>query len=314
MNILILDTIHPVLQEMLSEAGFDCQNLSAASESEVQALLPTAEGIVVRSRYSFGKAEFEKMPKLKFIGRVGAGLEHIDVAEAKSRGVEVLSSPEGNRQAVAEHALGMLLSLFNNIPRSDHQVRKGQWLRKQNEGQELEGRTVAIIGYGNTGSAFGKVISGFDIQRIAYDKYKTDFWSDFVQEATMEQVFQQADVVSLHLPMNEETHFLVNAKWINQFQKPFYLINTSRGSIVNTNDVLDALDDGRMLGACLDVLEFETENLKMPALEALPEAASRLAAHPKVLLTPHTAGLTEQSYMKLSRILAEKIIQQFPSS
>ncbi len=311
MKVLIVDTIHPILEELLDKSGFECHNLSKADDAKISTELETAEGLVLRSRFRVDAEMMDKAPNLRFIGRVGAGLEHIDREAAKARGIEVLSSPEGNRQAVAEQALGMLLALFNHLPIADREVRKGEWLRKKNEGEELEGKTVAIIGYGNTGSAFGKVISGFDIERLAFDKYKEGYGNTWVREASMEEVYDQADVVSLHLPMNAETRMLVSKAWIDRFRKPFYLINTSRGKIVNTADVLDALDDGRMMGACLDVLEFETENLKMPALGDLPSSAERLARHPQVILTPHTAGLTKQSYQKLSSILAHKIIERF---
>lgn len=311
MKVVIVDTIHEALEKMLTEAGYECLNLNKASDEAVTKALLTADGLVLRSRLVVNAELLDKASNLKFIGRVGAGLEHIDVAYAKSKGIAVLSSPEGNRQAVAEHALGMLLTLFNNLTKANREVRQGKWLRKANEGEELEGKTVAIIGYGNTGSAFAKVLSGFDVRVIAYDKYKTDYSSDLVAECTMDQVFHDADVVSLHLPMNKETEFLVNHQWIRQFKKPFYLINTSRGKIVNTIDMMDALDSGRMRGACLDVLEYEKKNLKMPAISELPDSALRLSQNSKTIISPHIAGLTVQSYEKLSRILAEKIIDHF---
>jgi len=311
MNILILDTIHPVLMQMLTQAGHTCIDAASLSDKDVMAYLPEAEGLVLRSRFPLDAAVIDRCPRLKFIARAGAGLEHIDCDYAESKGIAVISSPEGNRQAVAEHALGMLLALFNNIPRADREVREGLWRRKENEGEELQGKTVGIIGFGNTGSAFARILSGFDTPLLAYDKYKSGFGNNRVTECAMGDVFREADVVSIHLPLNGETRALVSRNWIGQFHKPFYLVNTSRGSIVDTADVLEALDGGRMKGACLDVLEFETESLKMPALPTLPETAQRLVRHPKVLLSPHCAGLTVQSYEKLSSILAEKIIARF---
>lgn len=311
MKILVLDTVHPVLMEMLQAAGHHCTDASLWGDAEVLAQLGDAEGLVLRSRMPIDMRLIDCCSRLKFIGRVGAGLEHVDQAYAKSRGIDVISSPEGNRQAVAEHALGMLLAMFSNIVKADREVRQGMWLRKENEGEELEGKTVAIIGYGNTGSALARVLSGFETELLAYDKYKSGFGSERVHECTMDDIFRKADVVSIHLPMSSDTHRLVSRAWIDRFDKPFYLVNTARGGIVNTTDVLDALDDGRMRGACLDVLEFETETLKMPPLDALPVTVKRLMNHPRVLLSPHVAGLTVQSYEKLSRILAEKIIARF---
>lgn len=308
MNFFILDTFHSALVDMLTAAGHTCENVSHLTNDQIAQRLPEAEGILLRSRITLNRALIDRCPNLKLIGRVGAGLEHIDVDYARSKGIEVLSSPEGNRQAVAEHALALLLALFNNLVPSDREVRQGQWLRKQNEGIELQGKTVGVIGYGNTGAAFAKVVSGFGVTVLAYDKYKTGFGNDRVQETTMEEVCAKADVVSVHLPLTAETQALVSKDWIDRFARPIYLINTARGPIVNTADVLTALDDGRVLGACLDVLEFETENLKMPPLDELPIAAQRLFAHPKVILSPHTAGLTAQSYEKLSAVLAEKIV------
>lgn len=308
MRFLIIDTFHSSLAEMLTAAGHTCEDVSQQTDEEILAKIADAEAILIRSRITLDRALIDQCTKLKLIGRVGAGLEHIDVAYAESKGITVLSSPEGNRQAVAEHALSMLLALLNNIVRSDAEVRHGQWLRKQNEGEELQGKTVGIVGYGNTGSAFAKVLSGFGVKVIAYDKYKTGFGDEQVKEASMEAVYAEADVVSLHLPLTDETRMLVNTDWIDRFAKPVYLINTSRGPIVNTSDVLDALDTERLRGACLDVLEFETENLKMPPLDELPKTAKRLFEHSRVVLSPHTAGLTVQSYEKLSRVLAEKIL------
>lgn len=304
MKILIIDTFHESLQILLEDNGYECINMAQSSDEDVRMAMPIADVLILRSRISIDTDFIDASPNLKIIGRVGAGLEHIDVNYAKSKGIKVLSSPEGNRQAVAEHSIGMLLALFNKIPKSNVEVRKGHWLRKENEGIELKGKTVGILGFGNTGSAFAQVISGFGVKILAFDKYK----SNHSHDATMEQIWDEADVVSIHLPMTNETKFLVSEAWLKRFKRPIYIINTSRGTIVNTEDLLKAMDETFVLGACLDVLEFETENLKMPRISELPTSATMLFNHPNVILTPHTAGLTKQSYEKLSQVLAHKIL------
>jgi D-3-phosphoglycerate dehydrogenase len=309
MKFVIVDHIHPCFVDLLTQAGHECVSVADQPEHVAIEQMKLAQGVVLRGRFSFTKHFIDSLPKLKLIGRVGAGLEHIDVEYAKSKGITVLSSPEGNRQAVAEHALAMLLSLFNHIPKVDAEVRQGIWLRKQNEGLELQGKIFGIIGYGNTGAALAQLLRGFNTPVLAYDKFKRGFGNSWVEEVSMEMIFKDADVVSLHLPLTNETNALVNSSWLEKFHKPIYLINTSRGGIVNTADLLRNLNAGRVLGACLDVLEFETENLLMPSYDDLPDVAKALFNHPNVLLSPHTAGLTTESYVKLSRVLAEKIIQ-----
>lgn len=304
MQFLILDTFHECLKETLERAGHEVIDVTTCSDEEVHANMKTAEGVLIRSRFPIRAVLIDACKNLKIIGRVGAGLEHIDVDYAKSKGIHVLSSPEGNRQAVAEHAIAMLLALFNKLNISDAEVRQGIWERKKNEGVELQGKTVGIIGYGNTGSAFARVLSGFGVNVLAFDKYKLGFPS----QATMEAIWRESDVISIHLPLTDETKHLVSEQWLAQFKKPIYIINTSRGSIVNTSDLLHAMDSGRVLGACLDVLEYESERLKIPDFETLPEVVKLLFQSDKVVLSPHTAGLTIQSYEKLSRVLGEKIL------
>lgn len=311
MKVIVIDTIHKSLYVKLEAAGFECVNAAQFDERQINALLNDADGLVLRSRLTIDKAFIDRYPNLRFIGRVGAGLEHINVSYATSNNVRVFSSPEGNRQAVAEHALGSLLMLFNRIHLADAEVRNGRWNRKANEGIELQGKTIAIIGFGNTGQAFSRVVSGFQTPILAYDKYRSGFADSAVTEVSMKDVFEKADVVSLHLPYNQETHYLVDESWLAFFKKPIYLINTSRGGIVNTSALLNAIAKRQVLGACLDVLEYETENLKMPEFKDFPDAALALAKNEKVVLTPHIAGLTVESYEKLSSILADKIIDAF---
>lgn len=304
MKVVVLDEIHPCLMQMLSTAGHHCLDVSQLSDPEARAAMTEAEILVLRGRFKIDALCMQQMPHLKVIGRVGAGLEHIDREWAAASGIAVLSSPEGNRQAVAEHAVAMLLCWLNKLREADAAVRRGEWNRKAMEGTELEALTVGIVGFGNTGSAFGRLVSAFGSTVLAYDKYL----EGHPHQCTMQRVFAEADVVSLHLPLTHETRQLVDAQWLRQFQKPIFLINTARGSIVNTAQLLDAMDEGTVVGAALDVQEFERENLTMPSLLELPEVAHRLRSHPKVLLSPHVAGITRQSYEKLSRVLAEKIM------
>jgi D-3-phosphoglycerate dehydrogenase len=241
-------------------------------------------------------------------------MEHIDWVYAGSKGVKCISSPEGNRNAVAEHALGMLLNLLNNISKADAEVKAGQWIREANRGTELEGKTIGIYGYGNTGSAFAKVLRGIDVKILAYDKYNTGFGNEFVTESSPGEIFSRADVLSLHLPLKEETKYLVNEHFFSQFKKRIYLINTSRGLIVRTSDLVNNLRSGKVLGACLDVVEYEETSFEAVS----PQAGGQepgvnpdwhyLTSHSRVILTPHIAGWTFESSEKMARILADKII------
>lgn len=315
MKILIIDDVHSVLGEALNSAGFDCIYYERdADDAGIADALRSCEGLVLRSRIKVDRRFLDGQPQLKFIARVGAGLEHIDVEYARAKGVEVLSSPEGNREAVAEQALGNLLALMNRTLVSDAQVRSGVWNRKANSGDELAGKTVAIIGFGNTGGAFARLLRGFDLEVIAFDKFKESLGDDHVEAVTMHEVFNRADVVSLHIPYDEDTHMIVNEEWLSSFKKPFYLINTSRGQIVDTTSLLQGLDSGKVKGAVLDVLEYENEQLEFPALEELPAEARALFNRENVVLTPHTAGLSGHSYYKLAKVLADKIIERFKSA
>lgn len=319
MRILFLDSAHPSLKEELEKNGFTCEEDFTSSKEEIQKKLPVYSGIILRSRINIDKNFIDYIPPLGpgllfFIARVGAGMEHIDVVYAESKGIVCISSPEGNRNAVAEHALGMLLSLFNNICKANTEVRAGQWLREANRATELEGKTVGIYGYGNTGAAFAKVLRGFDVKILAYDKYKRSFANEFVKEATPDEIFAQADVLSLHLPLTEETKYLVNDAFLSIFKKNIYLINTSRGPIVKTDDLIKNLKRGKVLGACLDVIEYEESSFEGISLAGGgglaggAETMKFLRSSNKVILTPHIAGWSFESSEKMARILADKII------
>lgn len=312
MRVMFIDTVHGILQERLSNAGFKCENFTTSSLEEIQNAIPDFEGIVIRSRFRVGKELLNTAGKLRFIARFGSGMENIDVAYAASKGVKCYGAPEGNANAVAEHALGMLLSLFRNMNRADTEVRQGIWEREGNRGLELDGRTVGIIGYGHTGSAFAKKLQGFDVKVKAYDKYKSGFGTDHIEECSLEDIHQNCDVVSLHVPLTEETKYMVNEAFIQHFQNPVWVMNTSRGAVVNTEDLVAQIREKKVLGACLDVLEYEKTSLE-GLKEEVPANLKYLRSSDKVMLTPHIAGWTHESYRKLSNVLADKILKDFPN-
>ena len=246
---------------------------------------------------------------MKCIGRAGAGMENIDVTYAESKGITCVSAPEGNRDALAEHTIGMLLMLFNKLNIVDKEVRNGIWLRSENRGVELLGKTIGIIGYGNMGSAFAKRLQGFGCKVLVYDKYKKGFGNDFVVESTLEQMYNECDIVSLHIPLTEETNHLVNVDFINRFKKNIYIINTARGKCLNTSDLVSRITSGKVLGACLDVLEYESVSFEKLDSAKLPEPMQYLIKSDKVVLSPHIAGWTHESNYRISKIIAEKMIE-----
>ena len=309
MEILFIDTVHPILMERLQKFGFVCIDATKKNIVEILEALGTASGIVIRSRFTLNEEFLRRAPKLKFIARSGAGLENIDQEYCKQRNIRLFNSPEGNRNAVGEHALGMLLSLMNHLHFADQQVRNGLWQREINRGEELDGKTVGIIGYGNNGSAFAKKLMGFDVKVLAYDKYKTGFGNHFVQEATLDAIFQNADVISLHIPYNKETHYLINKKFITNLKKPIYLLNLSRGKIVKTEDLVAGLMMGQIKGAGLDVLEYESKSFEAFFEQELPDDFSYLIKNYNVILSPHVGGWSVESYYLLSSILADKILE-----
>ena len=310
-KILFIDSNHPRLHEMLMQQGFQCDLFYDKPADELKKLIPAYDGIVLRSKFKITSAIIDSAPNLKCIARVGAGMENIDVAYAEKKGIACVNSPEGNRDAVAEQALGMLLTLFNNIIKANVEVRNGKWLREENRGIELCGKTIGVIGYGNMGAAFAKRLQGFGVKILVYDKYKTNFGNEFVKESTLEEIFEQADVLSLHTPLTDETHYLINDAFIKQFKKNIYIINTARGKCLNTSDLVANLESGKVLGACLDVLEYEAVSFEGIDSNEIPATLQYLFASDKVILTPHIAGWTKESNIKLAEFLAEKIIAVF---
>jgi D-3-phosphoglycerate dehydrogenase len=303
-KILITDDLHPLLQEGLIADGFVVDYLPDITEQEALEIIQNYEGLVINSKVRVGKDMLDRGAKLKFVCRAGSGLETIDLEYAKQKNVIVFNSPEGNRNAVAEHALGMLLSLMNHISNADREVKNAEWNREKNRGHELSGKTVGLIAFGNTGQAFAKLLSGFDVKILAYDKYKKGFSKDHVKESTLEEIFHEADVLSLHLPLTAETNYMIDYAFLSSFKKPVWLINTSRGKVLRTSDLLRALNEGKVIAAALDVLENE----KLSSLNTEEQNIfQQLISDNRVLLTPHIAGWTFESKRKIAEELLEKI-------
>jgi D-3-phosphoglycerate dehydrogenase len=310
-KILHLDSNHPLLWQQLEEAGFNNEADFTSTKEEVEAKIQNYHGIVIRSRFKIDHAFLDKAPNLQFIARVGAGLESIDCDYATSKGIHLIAAPEGNKNAVGEHALGMLLSLMNKLNRADRLVREGKWIREGNRGFELENKTIGIIGYGNMGKSFAKKLQGFDVEVLCYD-IQENVGDQYATQVILEVLQAEADVLSLHIPWTPDTDCMVNSMFINSFTKPFWFINTSRGKNVVTADLVDALKTGKILGAALDVLEYEKlsfENLFIDTEK--PAAFNYLLEAENVLLTPHIAGWTYESHEKLAQTIVDKIISYY---
>jgi len=308
MKILFIDTIHPLLKQELEKENHICDTAYNKNKAEIEQIINNYHGVIIRSRFKIDKQFIDCGSNLKFIARAGSGLENIDVDYAKNKNIHCYNAAEGNRQAVAEHALGMLLSLFNNLNRADLEVRNGIWKREENRGVELVGKTVAIIGYGNNGSAFAEVLKGFSVKILAYDKYL----EDYPYKSTMETIYKEADIVSLHIPLTEETSYLVNDNFINSFEKDIYLINTARGKCTNTKHLVAALENGKIKGACLDVLEYEETSFKNLSTKRKASDMQYLINSKKTILSPHIAGWTKESNVKIAKVLLNKFISDFP--
>jgi D-3-phosphoglycerate dehydrogenase len=313
MKILHLDTNHPLLLTSLKAAGFVNDEDYTSSEKDIKRIIDRYEGIVIRSRFKIDQKFLDAASRLQFIARVGAGLESIDIDYAEKKGIMLIAAPEGNRNAVGEHALGMLLSLFNNLNRAHIQVCSGQWDREGNRGIELNGKTVGIIGYGNMGKAFAKKLKGFNCQVICYD-IKPQVGDENAQQVSLEILQQRADVISLHIPWTPLTDNMVDGAFISKFRNPFWLINTARGKNVVTADLVSAIKSGKILGAGLDVLEYEKSSFEsLYDSQELPSALKELLSFDNVLVTPHIAGWTMESKEKLAKVIADKIILNFKS-
>lgn len=305
-KILHIDSNHPLLLEQLEQAGFQNETDFTSTKQEVEAKIENYHGIVIRSRFKIDKAFLDKATNLKFIARVGAGLESIDCDYAIAKGIHLIAAPEGNANAVGEHALGMLLALFNNLNKANNEVKSGQWKREANRGYELEGKTVGIIGYGNMGKSFAKKLSGFDVKVLCYDILPNVGDANATQ-VTLAELQEQADVLSLHTPWTPETDKMVNLEFIAKFKKPFWLLNTARGNSVVTDDLVEALQSGKIKGAGLDVLEYEKLSFETLFEGEKPKAFEYLLEAENVLLTPHIAGWTFESHQKLAQTIVDKI-------
>ena len=310
-KILHLDSNHATLIEQLNAAGFENHEDYTSTKLEIEKKIHNYDGIIIRSRFSIDKLFLEQASRLKFIGRVGAGLENIDCKFAYSRGIELIAAPEGNRNAVGEHSLGLLLSLFNKLNKADKEIRKGKWMREDNRGIELDGKTIGLIGYGNMGKAFAKKLRGFDLTVLCYD-IKPNVGDENCKQVSLENLKQNADVLSLHTPQTEDTMHMINANFINSFSKKFWLINTARGASVVTKDLVKALKVGKILGAGLDVLEYEKSSFEnLFSNNKIPEAFQYLISADNVILSPHVAGWTIESKERLAKIMVDKIKKRF---
>ncbi|QTN38557.1 hydroxyacid dehydrogenase [Cryomorphaceae bacterium] len=311
-RVLLIDHNHDALVAGLNQLGYTCEPGYELSYQEVLDRVPEYDGLVIRSRITIDQKLLEAATQLRWIGRVGAGMENIDVSFAESQGVACLNAPEGNRNAVAEHALGMLLSLFNNLRKADAEVRHGLWKREANRGLELAGKTVGIIGYGYMGSWFAQRLASLGVEVLAHDKYKTHFVPQehgaHIRESSLEQLQEEADIISLHLPQSEETHHYIDDTFIEKCARPFFLVNTARGKNVDTAALIGGLRSGKVLGACLDVLEYESSSFSnLFDRASVPKDLQELLEDDRVILSPHVAGWTHESHRRLAEVIVEKV-------
>ena len=311
MRVLHLDRNHPLLIEQFEKLGFINVVDYTSDKSEVEKIIHEYDGLIIRSRLPVDKQLLDKAVNLKFIGRVGAGLENIDVSYAKQKGIFLAAAPEGNRNAVGEHALGMLLSLMNKLNKANREVKNGRWDREGNRGEELDGKVVGIIGYGNTGKSFASKLRGFDVEVICYD-IVGGVGDENARQVGMMEIFQKTDVLSLHVPQTSETLGLVNQEYIHSFYKDIWILNTARGKCIKTDDLVSALKEGKVKGAGLDVLEYEKSSFEdLFQDEQMPSAFKYLMQAENVILSPHVAGWSKESKVKLAQTIVDKIAKNF---
>jgi len=307
-KILFIDDVHPFLKNNLEKEGFECEVDLHSSRLDFLEKLPQFFGLICRSRFVIDEEVLLAAKNLKFIARAGVGVEHIDLDFAEKQGIQILTSPEGSADSVAEQSVGMLLNLMHHISKSQQEIRQGIWQRKANSATELKGKTVGILGYGNMGKAFAKKLSGFDCQVITFDKYKTDYGDEFAEEVALETFFRETDILSVNIFYETDNHHFINGKFINIFSKNIRIINTSRGLNLKTDDLVAALKSGKVIAAALDVIEYEETSFNQFSFDDLPAEFDYLIAAPNVILTPHLAGLSDESYENHARVLFEKIL------
>ena len=304
MNILIVDEMHDSLLPLLDELGMEADYFPAFGRKEAEEVIGAYDGLMIRSKFFIDETFLARASRLKFIARAGAGLDLIDLAACEQRNIRVFAANEANRVAVAEHLIGMLLNLFNRITPAGAEIREGKWLREKNRGEELYGKTAGIIGYGHNGSATAARLAAFGCRVLVYDKYKSGFGTDCILETDLDTIFKEAEIVSLHVPLTHETKGWVDAAFFERFSSPVYFCNVARGEIVRQHDLVEALRSGRVAGACLDVLENEKLGTLTPAQR---EDFDFLTAHERVILTPHVAGWSRESYRKINEVLCKQI-------
>lgn len=305
-KVLIAAPVHSILTRWLGANGYDCIIQEKITQDEALALVGDCVGIITSTRLQIDKQLIDAAPGLQWVGRMGSGMEIIDLEHAARKGIACYSSPEGNRNAVAEHALGMLLALNKKIIRSNNEIKEGIWLRDENRGVELDGKTIGIIGFGNTGSAFARKLYGFDVKILVYDKYKSDIAPKYMEECkNMDAIYEEADIVSFHVPLQYDTLNYVNNSFVERMKKPFILINTSRGKIVETKALYDGLMSGKISGACLDVWEEEPISAMSTDIHLYLQ---KTAALPQVIITPHIAGYSTEALYKMSKVLLDRIV------
>jgi len=308
MNALLLDYTHSLLEQGLEQGGIGLWREYELAPDEFPSHYFTVEVLVIRSRFPVTHEVIDLFPNLKVIGRLGAGLENIDVDYAESRGIACLRVPEGNAQAVAEHSLGMLLGLLNHLPRAHREIKDGVWRREENKGLELRSCTVGIIGYGVMGSQFARLLAAIGVNVLAYDKYKTGYADAGITESTLEELQQKCDIISLHLPLTEETRYFADHAFFNAFLNPIYFLNTARGPVLQTDALVQAMKAGKVLGAGLDVLEYEKKSFTSLFEGEMPPSLQWLMNQENVVLSPHIAGWTKESFEKMGAGLAAKIL------